>query len=231
MIFESDDFVEIQNQYEFELILTMAVSSLASMYILYFFPINMKKYNAAELVETVPIVQWNYDKLYWKNFKRKELQKKGFLYCLKILLILIPVVIVLCFIYQSEPMVSIMLLPIILICIIPMIPFTVGRFYNEVRNQLFQNQYEVKIFKQGLSINEVYYPYNQFLSRNDRFRLINIEKKNVYSIDCLKFSICKWFYSGDDSVSELSRKTSILIPFPKKQDVDLVKLKKELMIK
>ncbi|MEN7550423.1 hypothetical protein AAG747_21065 [Rapidithrix thailandica] len=233
----SNDFDKIRKKYGIELHLAMVISSLSAMFFIYFnlrFRVNKSR---ARLYETEPIFHWNYETRYWQSFKTKEFQKKGLLYFLKILLIWVPIGSFLFFLYKEvEPMVSIVLLLLILILTIPMIPFTLGKFIHQLKNQLFQNKYEVKIYKNGLTINEAYYPYNHYLNSNNNLRLVDIEKLNLYNTSCLKFVVKKAFYSpaspdGGGFGSVIKRTAHIFIPIPKNQDIDLSKIKNHVNLK
>ncbi|WP_324027837.1 hypothetical protein QSV08_07790 [Maribacter sp. BPC-D8] len=234
--FSNGDFNEIKNNYKLELQLTMVFSCLASMFIIYSNLNYRVKKNKASLNEVNPIIHWKYKTPYWKKFKKKEYQKKGLFYLLKISLIWIPISATLFFISKTESMLSIILILLILILIIPMIPFTLGKFISELKNQVFEKTYEVKVYKQGLTINEIYYPFNQYQDIDNGIRLVKIEKLNLYSTNCLSFKVEKRFYSpptsdGGDSGSIINRNVDINIPIPKNQDIDLDKIKKQLKIK
>lgn len=235
--FPNGDFDEINTKYKLELQLTMVISSLGSMFFIYSNLRYRVKKNAAELNETTPIIHWNYEKLYWRKFKTKEYQKKGLLYLLKIALIWMPIGFFVFFLFKvTNPMVSIILVALILIFTIPMIPFTLGRFFNDLKNQLFQKKYEIKIYKNGLTVNEIYYPYNHWIDNENNLRLIDVQELNLYNTRCLKFIAKKVFYSpptpdGGDSGSVIRRTVNTFIPIPKNQDIDLHKIKKELKIK
>ena len=229
------DFNEFKDEYRLELHLAITLSFLAFMLIIYSILNYNAKKNRARLNESIPIIHWKYENSYWENFKGKEYKKKGLFYLLRILSIWAPITIVLFFIFKTEPLVSIILILLISIFTIPMIPFTLGKFISELRINKFQKKYEVKIYKNGLTINETYHPFNNYLNRDNGLRLVNIEKLNLYSTNCLRFQIVKRFYSsptpsGGDFGSVINRNINIHIPIPKNQDIDLDEIKKKIKI-
>jgi len=235
--FPEGDFDEIINKYKLELQFVFIISSLSSMSFIYYSLRYRVRRRILKLKENSPIVHWSYERLYWENFKTKEYQKKAIIYGLKILSIWLPIGVFLYLLNRlAPPMVSDILIFLILILTIPIIPFTLGSFISDVKNQLFQVNYVVNIYEKGLTINDVYYPYNQHANSDCNLRLHDIEKLVLYNTNCLKFILIKMFYSppthdGGDSGSVIRRKINILIPIPENQDVDLNILKKQLNVK
>ncbi|MEN7548769.1 hypothetical protein AAG747_12685 [Rapidithrix thailandica] len=231
----SNDFNTFRTKYEVALHLVMALSAVSVMLFIYFNLRNRANKNRARRYENTPLFHWHYETLYWQSFKAKEFKKKGFFYFLKILLIWVPIGSFLFFLYKvADPMLSIILALFILILTIPILPFTLGTFIHELKNQLFQNKYEVKIYKNGLSINEAYYPYNHYINSNHNLRLLEVEKLNLYGTSCLKFVIKKTFYSspspdGGDFGSVMKRTSHLFIPIPKNQAIDINNIKAYMM--
>lgn len=226
------DFEEIRNNYKYTLYFIIVISSLGFMLTLYYLIRNMHFKIAAKLEEKEPIFQWNYEKQYWGKIKSKELKKNVLLYLLKISLIWIPIVSLLFYIKTEEPMVSFILSSLILVFTIPIIPFTLWKFIKNIRNQFFQKKYEVKIFKLGLTINEVYYPYRYYINSDNNLILFDIEETS----NCFKFISKKTFYmpptpEGGDSGSLITRTLNIFIPVPKCMDVSLDMIKKQVGVR
>lgn len=227
------DFDEILEKYELGLKLTLVISSLAFMLIFYSMLNRDSRKKRIELTEKAPIVRWSYSELYWRSFKDKEFLKRGLLYAVKLLLIWLPVVVFLLVIYNAEPAVAAIVSICTFVFTVPIIPFTLGKFLGEMKNQLFHDEFEVNIYKNGLTINGVYYPYNYYNSSDDNIKLVKIEKLSLYSADCIKFTARKQFYSpptldGGDSGSMMTRTKSILIPIPKNGENDLRTIKKQI---
>lgn len=236
LFFPENDFMEFRTRYKLGLQIAVFAGFFGSIYIIY----SNLKYrvtkNTALLHSTKPLVQWNYKKLYWEKFKRKEYQKKAKKYFLKISIIWTAIGGFVYLLYRIAPIeVSTLLVLFILIFTIPLVPFTIGQFIREIKNQLFQENYEVKIYINGLTINRVYKPFNHYLDNDTNLKLMNVEKINLYNTDCLKFIVKKQFYSppsgdGGDFGSVIRREINILVPIPENQEMDLTKLKNQLEI-
>lgn len=225
-------FDDIRRNYEPALILAVVGSSVVCIVVLYLL-INSKLKQPRLDTEAVPIVRWSYRKYYWRNFKIKEFRQRGFRYTLKLLLIWTPIISSLFGIYMAEPLVGITISLWAVIISVPLIPVTIGRFIGELENQVFQESFEVAIYKNGLTINGMYYPFHHYQDSDTNTRLVSIKQQNIYATDCLAFTVCKQFYSpptadGGDYGTVLKRTSRILIPIPKDTKDDLVLLKKQV---
>ena len=108
-----------------------------------------------------------------------------------------------------------------------MIPFTLGEFIKDYKNQLHQPGYAVKIFFNGLTINERYYPYRSSINRNNSLYLIDIEEITLQNTKCLKFIKEKKFY---DDGSMHYRRSHLTIPLPQNTEINIKALRNELRV-
>lgn len=225
--------MKYEKKYEPGLKLLLVIVPLASMSVFYYILKRSHRKSIITLAETSPFVQWSYSEFYWRNFKDKEFREKGLVYVVKLLLNWCPIVALLLVVAAAEPVVAIIVSIYLLIYTVPLIPFTLGEFLREMKNQLFQDEFDVKIYKNGLTINDVYCLYNHCYSKGNNVKLVKIEKLSLYSTDCIKFTARKQFYSsptldGGDSGSLINRSTNKLIPIPKNCEKDMITIQKQL---
>jgi len=221
----SQDNLILKNKNLNQIFLLISVCSLILMTQIYFYLIFRKAENTSELTEKQPIIRFKYEKKYWRNFKKKEFIKNAILSVIKIVLFGLPINF---FLYhllnQGEIKILIIFLMLFVIALIPIIVYFFRKYYLNVRNQLFSEKYEVKIFKTGLTINNAYYPYDQYVNIFLQFRLIDVKKLELNNCNCLKFIArkTKSLYSIEGPRIKVESKTKILIPIPQNVNRDKV---------
>jgi len=153
------DFYKIRNSYSSELLITTVISISCSILILYHL---IKSYHPpAKLTEPTALLSWQYSKEYWEKIKKENLTSISLLELRKELLscALVGALAYLLLIIENKTL-SISLLSLLIVFSVPVIPFTLGRYIKEKTCQFFKGSYHVKIYRRGLTINDVYFPFN-----------------------------------------------------------------------
>ncbi len=178
-----------------------------------------------------PIFDWNYERHFWEGYKKKEYQKKIYRYTLVTSAVIIFILMSIFFFKKDRNSLLLMYLQASMI-IIPLVPFTLGVFIENLKNELFEDKYSVQIYKKGIIINDKYFGYDYNWNSGNKIYLTGLEIVNNLATPCLKFTIERLYQGiGDISSRDNTKTKKILIPIPQDEKIDLEWLKSKLVIR
>lgn len=227
------DFKVFKKTYWLALRMVVISSFLGCSYVFYIIVKDAFYKSKAVLHESIPITTLYANKTTWRKAKAKEFLKKHIHFLVKNILIF-SLIALLLFLIAAESLISAIALGlIILIFAIPMVYVNLKILLQETKNQLYQKEYKVDIYKNGLTINNKYYPFNHYRGSQNNLRLVDVEQLSQNGISIIKFTSISKFRSssipgGGDFGTVLERKKILYLPILLNQDVTLTSLKKQL---